>query len=95
MDPLLRASSPDAPAFVTHDETRAAEVLTFEDLRRQVAGVADALRGLGVGTGDRVVGYLPNTAVGAVWASVGADYAPEAAVDRLSQLQPMVLVAAD
>lgn len=80
--------------------------LTWEALRAQVAGLAASLRGLGVRPGDRVVGYLPNTAeavvaflasacIGAVWASCGQDYAPEAAAARLAPLEPVVLVAAD
>ena len=72
------------------------------ELRAQAAAVAGRLRGLGVGPGDRVVGYLPNclegvvafTAValiGAVWAQAGLDYASAAAADRLGQLAPKVL----
>lgn len=53
-----------------------------------------------------MVGYLPNIAeaviaflatasVGATWSCCGQDYQPEAVVDRLGQLAPVVLVTAD
>lgn len=88
---------------VTEDSSRS---LTWGELRRQVAGVAMALSRLGVGVGDRVVGYLPNipeavvaflatASLGALWSSVGQDYAPGAVVDRFAQLEPTVLIAAD
>jgi len=80
--------------------------LSWDELRRQVAAVANTLRGLGVGRGDRVVGYLPNIAeavvaflatasLGAIWSSCGQDYSAPAAVSRLGQLTPKVLVTAD
>ncbi|QUQ68549.1 acetoacetate--CoA ligase [Kutzneria sp. CA-103260] len=80
--------------------------LSWSELRRQVAAVANTLRGLGVERGDRVVGYLPNIAeavvaflatasLGAIWSSCGQDYSAPAAVSRLGQLTPKVLITAD
>ncbi|MFI9380671.1 acetoacetate--CoA ligase [Kutzneria sp. NPDC052558] len=80
--------------------------LSWAELRRQVAAVANTLRGLGVERGDRVVGYLPNIAeavvallatasLGAIWSSCGQDYSAPAAVSRLGQLTPKVLITAD
>jgi len=80
--------------------------LSWPELRRQVAALAHTLRGAGVGTGDRVVGYLPDivetvvaflatASIGAVWASCGQEYPAAAAADRLGQLQPIVLIAAN
>jgi acetoacetyl-CoA synthetase len=80
--------------------------LSWAELRRQVAVVANTLRGLGIERGDRVVGYLPNIAeavvaflatasLGAIWSSCGQDYSAPAAVSRLGQLRPKVLVTAD
>ena len=80
--------------------------ITWAELRRQVASMAHTLRGLGVVQGDRVVGYLPNIAeavvaflatasLGAIWASCGQDYSAPAAVARLGQLTPKVLITAD
>ncbi|MGQ5635720.1 MULTISPECIES: acetoacetate--CoA ligase [unclassified Streptomyces] len=102
----LRNLHPDAPAITALDETGAGYEITGRQLRAQVASVAATLRDLGVGQGDRVVGYLPNTphaviaflataALGAVWSVCGQDYAPQAAADRFAQLEPTVLITAD
>ncbi|MET7778980.1 acetoacetate--CoA ligase [Streptomyces mirabilis] len=102
----LRNLHPDAPAITALDETGAAYEITGRQLRAQVASVAATLRDLGVGPGDRVVGYLPNTphaviaflataSLGAVWSVCGQDYAPKAAADRFAQLEPTVLITAD
>ena len=82
------------------------EEITWDGLRERTAGVAAWLRSQGVGRGDRVAGYLSNTSealiaflasasLGAVWSACGQDYAPDGAADRLAQLDPVVLVAAD
>ncbi|MDG5805135.1 acetoacetate--CoA ligase [Streptomyces ossamyceticus] len=102
----LRHLVEDEPAIIALDETGAAYEVTGRRLRSQVASVAATLRDLGVGRGDRVVGYLPNTphavvaflaaaSMGAVWSVCGQDYAPTAAADRFGQLEPTVLIAAD
>lgn len=89
---------------VTEDPGATRE-LTWGELRRQVASLAAAYRRLGVGEGDRVVGYLPNTpdtmvallaaaSIGAVWSVCGMDYAASAALARFEQLDPVVLVHA-
>ncbi|MGW1715238.1 acetoacetate--CoA ligase [Streptomyces sp. NPDC002156] len=102
----LRNLTADRPAIIALDETGSGYEVTGEALRAQVASVAATLRDLGVGKGDRVVGYLPNTphaivaflataSLGAVWSVCGQDYAPKAAADRFAQLDPTVLIAAD
>src|ERR1700761_3928619 len=80
--------------------------VTWAELEGQVTAAAATLRRLGVGLGDTVAGYLPNGAeaivaflatvsLGAVWSGCGPDYAAAAAANRLAQLEPKVLVAAD
>ena len=80
--------------------------LTWRELERRTGAFAATLRGLGVGLGDRVVGYVPNGAealvaflatasLGAIGSCCGPDYAAPAAATRLAQLEPRVLVAAD
>jgi acetoacetyl-CoA synthetase len=79
--------------------------LTWGELRRQVAGLAATLRDLGVGPGDRVVGFLPNASetivallatasLGAIWSVCGMDYAASAALARFGQLEPKLLLHA-
>ncbi len=102
----LRNLTDDDVAIIALDETGSGYELTGNRLRAQVASLAATLRDLGVGRGDRVVGYLPNTphtivaflataSLGAVWSVCGQDYAPRAAADRFAQLEPTVLIAAD
>ncbi|WP_333771987.1 acetoacetate--CoA ligase [Streptomyces sp. IBSBF 3136] len=102
----LRNLDPESPAITALDETGAGYEITGRQLRARVASVAATLRDLGVGEGDRVVGYLPNTphaviaflataSLGAVWSVCGQDYAPKAAADRFAQLEPTVLITAD
>ncbi|WP_371667048.1 acetoacetate--CoA ligase [Streptomyces sp. NBC_00289] len=102
----LRNLREDAPAIVALDETGSGYEVTGGRMRAQVASVAATLRDLGVGRGDRVVGYLPNTphaivaflaaaSLGAVWSVCGQDYAPQAAADRFGQLDPTVLITTD
>jgi len=80
--------------------------LSWGELEGQVAALAATLRELGVSTGDRVVGYLPNTVaplvgflatavLGAIWSCCAPDYAAPAAANRLAQLEPTVLICAD
>ncbi|MGB8389967.1 acetoacetate--CoA ligase [Mycobacterium sp.] len=80
--------------------------MTRAELREQVCAVSATLRSSGLGSGDVVVGYVPNVAeaivaflatasIGAIWSSVGQDYAPSAARDRFRQLSPKALIAAD
>ncbi|MFD3374850.1 MULTISPECIES: acetoacetate--CoA ligase [unclassified Streptomyces] len=105
-DHALRGLGADRPAIIAMDETGSARPVGAGQLRAEVASVAATLRDLGVGMGDRVVGYLPNTphaivaflaaaSLGAVWSVCGQDYAPKAAVDRFAQLEPTVLISAD
>ncbi|WP_030843627.1 acetoacetate--CoA ligase [Streptomyces hygroscopicus] len=92
-------------AVITVTEDAGPVALTWDELRRQVASLAQALTGLGVRGGDRVVGYLPNgaqavvaflatAALGATWAVCGQDYTAAAAEARFAQLRPTVLIAA-
>ncbi|SDD23900.1 acetoacetate--CoA ligase [Rhodococcus tukisamuensis] len=103
---LLDRGDPDSAAVVAADESGVVRTLTRSELREQVLVLAAELEARAVGRNDVVVGYLPNIAetviaflatatLGATWASVGQDYAPDAVIDRFSQLAPKVLIAAD
>lgn len=102
---LFRDREPGGEALVELAEDGTTTSITWAELERRVAAVAAGLKELGVGEGDRVVGYLPNrseavvallatASLGAIWAVCGLDYAPAAAEARLGQLDPNVLVAA-
>lgn len=103
---LLNQGAPSDTAVITVDELGATTTWTRSELRRQVGAFAGTLQDVGVVEGDRVVGYLPNigeaivaflatASLGALWSTVGQDYADSAVVDRLAQLEPKVLVTAN
>lgn len=73
----------------------------YATLRSDVAHISTALRKLGVVSGDKVCGYLPNlyetavamlatATVGAVWASASVDFGPTGVLDRFSQVGRIV-----
>lgn len=106
VEQVFRDRPGDAIAILELDEAGRHVEVTWSQLEASVAALADSLRGLGVGVGDRVVAYLPNSAeavvaflatasLGAIWSACGMDYAPGAALGRFTQLEPVVLFAAD
>ena len=102
---LLRQRD-DSVALVSRSEEGRLSQTTHSDLYKKVGSVATALRKIGVVPGDRVAGYMPNipetaiamlaaTSIGAVWACCGAELGSGAVLDRLGQIEPKVLFAAD
>ncbi len=96
----------DGPAVVAHSQSRDRVELSYDELRDQVARCRAGLVRLGVGRGDRVVAYLPNVpetivaflacaSLGAVWSSCAPEFGVEAVVDRVTQIEPKVLLAVD
>jgi acetoacetyl-CoA synthetase len=91
-------------AIVARSQTRGPIEVTFAALREQVAAAAAGLRRLGVGEGDRVVGYMPNipetvvaflaaASLGATWATCPPEFGPRSVIDRFASLEPAVLIA--
>jgi acetoacetyl-CoA synthetase len=104
-DNLLRRRD-DAEAIVSWTETEPPHRLTYAQLYEAVARTARKLQQEGVGAGDRVAGFLPNTpeaviamlataALGAIWSSCSPDFGVQGAVDRFAQIEPKFLFAAD
>ena len=102
---LLRYSD-DHPAIVFWNERGRQRSLTYAELTREVATVAEALRREGIGVGDRVAGFLPNlpqaiiamlaaTSLGAIWSSCSPDFGANGVLDRFGQIKPRVLICAD
>ena len=100
------AASTSKDAIVAESETRGRITLSWDDLREQVTAIANTLRALGVGPGDRVVAYLPNTpeaavaffacaSIGAIWSSCSPDMGASSVLDRFRQIDPKVLIAVD
>jgi acetoacetyl-CoA synthetase len=102
---VLRFAADDRPAIVRVSEDQPDDEISWRELRGAVGALSAALRDMGVGPGDRVVGYLPNvpeaviamlavTAIGAVWAACAPDFGTASVIDRFAQLEPKVLIAA-
>ncbi|GAA3193364.1 acetoacetate--CoA ligase [Actinocorallia longicatena] len=105
---MLRPASerPDAVAVVYRTEGGPDETLTWRALEDQVARARAGLLALGVGAGDRVVGYVPNrpealvvmlaaASLGAAWSSCSPDFGAPSVIDRFQQIEPKVLLAVD
>ena len=93
-------------ALVSRSEEGRLSQTTYSGLYQKVGSLANALRKIGVLPGDRVAGYMPNiqetaiamlaaTSIGGVWACCGAELGSGAVLDRLAQIEPKVLFAAD
>lgn len=96
----------DQTAFVFKSETRPSVNITYAELYSLVGRLSSALSRQGVTRDDRVAAYIPNiaeagiamlsaTALGATWASCGAELGVQAVIDRFSQIGPKVLFAVD
>lgn len=103
---MLKFSDKKGPVIIFRGENQLRREYDYAALRSQVVRLAEALRHEGVKPGDAVAGYLPNlpetviamlaaSAVGAVWCSCATDIGPLAAIDRLGQVSPRVLVTTD
>ena len=106
VDQIIRNARIDRPAILHVAEGGAVTEISWAQLLGRTAAFAEKLKSLGVTAGDRVIGYLPNipeaviaflatASIGAVWSACGQDYSAKAALDRLGQLEPTVLVTAD
>lgn len=96
----------DRTALIFRGETQRSARFSYAELYNAVARTARSLKEAGVGPGDRVAAYMPNmpetviamlaaASIGATWASCATDLGIEAAADRLGQIEPKVLFAAD
>uniref|UniRef100_A0A8C9W820 Acetoacetyl-CoA synthetase n=1 Tax=Scleropages formosus TaxID=113540 RepID=A0A8C9W820_SCLFO len=100
---LLKHKDPDKVAlYAAKENTEEITKVTFRELSREVALFAAAMRKMGVRTGDRVVGYLPNgvyaveamlaaASIGAIWSSTSPDFGVNGVLDRFSQIQPKLI----
>ncbi len=90
-------------AVIGHSQTRAPLELSFGELREQVARARRGLERLGVGSGDRVVAYLPNipetlvaflatASLGAIWATCAPEFGPRSVIARFGAVEPKLLL---
>jgi acetoacetyl-CoA synthetase len=80
--------------------------VTYAELFKQVARLAQTLRDLGIKPGDRVAGFMPNmietvvamlaaSSIGAIWSSCSPDFGIKGVLDRFGQIEPRVLFTAN
>ncbi|MEM3627430.1 MAG: acetoacetate--CoA ligase [Candidatus Bathyarchaeia archaeon] len=96
----------DHTALIFKGEAWKSAKITYAELYKYVARLAESLRNMGVSPGDRVCAYMPNlietciamlaaTSVGAIWSSCGTELGARVVVDRLGQIEPKVLFTVD
>ena len=98
---LLRNRS-DKVAIISRLENGSRKTLSYHQLYQQVSECAAGLRDLGVVSGDRVAGFMPNipetiiamlatASIGAIWSSCSPDFGINGVMDRFGQIEPKVL----
>ena len=100
---LRRRDGHTALVAIAEDGSR--EQLSYAELAAHVAGLQKSLQQAGVGIGDRVAAFMPNTwqtlvgmlaasSLGATWSSCSPDFGTQGVIDRFGQIEPNVLIAA-
>ena len=93
-------------ALISIDELGHRAVLSYRELRDQVALCAAGLKEAGIMSGDRVGAVMPNvaftiiamlatTAIGAIWSSCSPDFGAQTIADRFGQIEPKLLFICD
>jgi len=106
LDRHVEAGGGDKIAFYWEGEPGDTRVLTYRDLLDEVSKLANALRSLGVGKGDRVniyLGMVPElpiamlacARIGAPHSVVFGGFSAEALRDRINDAEAKVLITAD
>lgn len=97
-----QAPDPDSPAVLAATET-GRETVTWAELRERVRLCQSGMVAYGVQAGDRVAGFVANhtnalvamlaaTSLGAIWTAVSPDTGVTAVLDRMAQIEPVVLL---
>lgn len=103
---ILRFSSSSDTAIIFKGENEVREEISHKQLYEEVTKLASALREDGIKPGDTIAAYMPNitqtviamlasAAIGAIWCSCATDIGPQAAIDRLGQVNPSILFTVD
>ncbi len=99
-------AGPEALAVIGRSQTRSDVELSRADLADLVSRVRRGLEAIGVRSGDRVAACLPNipetlaamlacASLGAVWTCCAPEMGVTGVLDRLAQVDPVVLLAID
>ncbi|KAE9980763.1 hypothetical protein BLS_008355 [Venturia inaequalis] len=102
---LFPAKQPDenGPAIIAATETTR-QTVSWIELREKVRAMQAGMLGCGVTAGERVAGYcghhvnalvamLAASSLGAIWTAVSPDTGVQAVLDRMEQIEPVLLFA--
>ncbi|XP_071849062.1 acetoacetyl-CoA synthetase-like isoform X2 [Apostichopus japonicus] len=103
---MLRYDDDQVALYAAGEKQEEVESVTFKELKHHVRQLAAAMRKMGVETGDRVVGYIPNgtaaieamlaaASIGAIWSSTSPDFGVAGVLDRFSQIAPKLIFSVD
>ena len=103
---IFRNKSERHPAIIFKSESKESVEISWQDLSEKVAAFQQFLLGQGITAGDRVAAYLPNipeaimaflavNGLGAIWSSTSPDFGTSSVVDRITQIEPTILIAVD
>ncbi|KAK9464940.1 hypothetical protein V1512DRAFT_267236 [Lipomyces arxii] len=102
---LFPACAPDERTVAVISATELTTTpVTWSELRDRVRVLSVAMRKVGVKVGDRVAGYVSNnvstlvallatSTVGAIWSSTSSEVGSASVIERLSQIEPMLMFA--
>ncbi|KAL9101817.1 MAG: hypothetical protein Q9163_002964 [Psora crenata] len=102
---LYPASTPDESSYAVIEANEASRnTITWKELRERVRQCSNAMRNIGVKEFDRVAGYVANhcdaliamlsaSSIGALWTAVSPDTGVYAMLDRIQQIDPVLLFA--
>jgi len=93
-------------AIVFKSENKLRKEVSWEELKGQVAALANFLKKEGVVKGDRIVAYMPNmpetvimmlatSSIGAIFSSASPDFGVDGVLDRFGQIEPKIILTTD
>ncbi|CUH80610.1 acetoacetate--CoA ligase [Tropicibacter naphthalenivorans] len=99
-----RTGDPTRVMLHHSSELRESATSSWAEIGGAVRRLATRLREMGLGPGDRVVGYMPNIpetvvahlaviAIGATWSSAAPEFGAQTVIDRFSQISPKMVFA--
>lgn len=97
---------PNYIALIALDEQGNYKQHTLKELKSDVAKLSAYLRSIGIVSGDRVAGFVPNiseaviamlatTSIGAIWTACSPDFGEDGVLERFLQIDLKVLIVAD
>ncbi len=102
----MLANADDRTAISAHLEDGRHIILSRAEVKDRVMALAGWMRSVGIGEGDRVAAYIPNTpealiamlataTLGGIFSSCSPDFGLGGAKDRFGQIEPKLLIACD